>query len=112
MFVRYADNFVILHSNLQELQQAAKRAGHWLATLGLHLNARKTQITHTLTPYRGQVGFDFLGFNIRQEADERSAAGRRGQERLPSLKTILAPSDEAIQRHLATLDGSLQQLRT
>ena len=109
-FVRYADNFVILHSNLQELQQAAKRVRHWLATLGLHLNARKTQIAHTLTPYQGQVGFDFLGFNIRQEAEEKSTSSRLA--RISKLRTLLTPSEEAIQRHMATLDTKLQQSRT
>ena len=108
-FVRYADNFVILHSNLQEIQQAARRVKHWLATLGLHLHPRKTQIAHTLTPYQGQIGFDFLGFSIRQEADEKAP---HGQGRGPGLKTILAPSQEARERHVATLDARLQQLRT
>ncbi len=111
-FVRYADNFVILHSNLQELQRASKRVRLWLATLGLHLNARKTQFAHTLTSYQGQVGFDFLGFNIRQESVERNAQGRQEQERLPRLRTLLAPSEEAIQRHMATLDARLEQLST
>ena len=112
VFVRYADNFVILHSNLQELQQAAKRIRHWLATLGLHLHAQKTYITHTLTPYQGRIGFDFLGFHIRQESGEKVALNKQKQEHMPRLKTILTPSQEAIQRHLATLDAKSQQLHT
>src|SRR5205823_6588710 len=53
LLVRYADNFVIVHSNLKELQQAVKRVKHWLAKMGLQLHADKTRITHTLTPYQG-----------------------------------------------------------
>ncbi len=69
--MRYGDDFVILHADLNELQQAVKRVRHWLATMGLQLHAEKTRITHTLTPYQGQIGFDFLGFSIRQEPVEK-----------------------------------------
>src|SRR2546421_2508101 len=88
LLVRYADDIIILHADLKELQQAVRRVKHWLARMGLHLHADKTRITHTLTPYQGQVGFDFLGFNIRQEP-------------APRLKTIITPSQEASKRHLA-----------
>lgn len=67
LLVRYADNFVMVHANLPELQRAVRRVRHWLAMLGLHLRADKTSFTHTLTPYQAQVGFDFLGFTLRQE---------------------------------------------
>src|SRR5438876_4912884 len=63
----------LLHADLKELQQAVRRVKHWLATMGLHLHADKTRFTHTLTPYQGQVGFDFLGFCIRQELVEKMA---------------------------------------
>src|SRR3989440_3061761 len=72
LLVRYADDFVILHPDLNELQQAVRRLRHWLARMGLHLHADKTRFTHTLRPYEGQVGFVFLGFHIRQEAVENS----------------------------------------
>src|SRR5207302_2670711 len=66
LMVRYADDFVIFHSNLEELHRAVGRVTQWLAEMGLHLSPKKTRITHTLTPFQGQVGFDFLGFTIRQ----------------------------------------------
>jgi RNA-directed DNA polymerase len=99
LLVRYADDFVILHPELKELQQAVRRVRHWLATMGLQLHADKTRITHTLTPYQGQVGFDFLGFSIRQE-------------RSPGVKTIISPGKEAIKRHLTAIEQRLQQLQT
>ena len=99
LLVRYADDFVILHHDLKELQQAIRRVKRWLAHLGLHLHAEKTRITHTLIPSQGQVGFDFVGFNIRQEQGNR-------------IKTIIAPSQEAIRRHLAAIDQRLLQLQT
>src|SRR6266516_6813763 len=89
LLVRYADDFVILHADLKELQRAVKRVRQWLATMGLRLHADKTRFTHTLTPYQGRVGFDFLGFNIHQELVENSPKGQRGQEHSPGVKTII-----------------------
>jgi RNA-directed DNA polymerase len=112
LLVRYGDDFVILHPDLGELQQAVRRVRHWLATMGLHLHAHKTRITHTLTPYQGQVGFDFLGFHIRQEPAEKLPVGKSRQEYSRGVKTIITPSQEAIRRHLAAIDQKLQQLQT
>ena len=97
LLVRYADDFVLLHTDLKELQQAVRRVKHWLATIGLQFHADKTRFTHTLTPYQGQLGFDFLGFHIRQES---------------RAKTIITPSQEASKRHLTTIEQRLQQLQT
>jgi RNA-directed DNA polymerase len=99
LLVRYGDDFVVLHPDLHELQQAAERVRQWLTTIGLQLNAHKTRITHTLTPYQGQVGFEFLGFSIRQQLIEKFLRDKQRQERLLSVKTVIAPSHEAIKRH-------------
>src|SRR5256714_406392 len=129
LLVRYADDFLILHADLKELQQAVRRVKHWLARMGLHLHADKTRFTHTLTPYQGQVGFVFLGFHIRQEAVENSTVMLSKASHLPAHrdrpfaahrvtghtrlapqeqslkgKTIIAPSQEASKRHLAAID--------
>ncbi|MFL5654288.1 MAG: reverse transcriptase domain-containing protein [Ktedonobacteraceae bacterium] len=132
LLVRYADDFVILHADLKELQQAVRRVKHWLARMGLHLHADKTRFTHTLTPYQGQIGFDFLGFSIRQEPVEKNPIGKSeqghllgsktiitsrtrrlaSQERSPAVKTIISPSQEANKRHLAAIEQRLQQLQT
>jgi len=108
-----------LHADLKELQQAVRRVKHWLARMGLQLHTDKTRFTHTLTPYQGQVGFDFLGFSIRQEAE--SQGGRKPGDRdlpgtrkgyhyiTPGVKTIINPSQEASRRHLAAIEQRLQQ---
>src|SRR6266567_1669971 len=128
LLVRYADDFVILHADLKELQQVVRRVKHWLARMGLHLHADKTRFTHTLTPYQGQAGFDFLGFSIRQEPGENISRGQSGQGHAPGgktiitpftrrlapqgVKTIISPSQEASKRHLAVIEHRLQQLQT
>lgn len=70
LLVRYADDFVAFHSDLEELQKVVKRVTQWLAQMGLQLSPTKTRITHTLTAHQGQVGFDFLGF-VRHESCTR-----------------------------------------
>jgi RNA-directed DNA polymerase len=108
LLVRYADDFVIVHADLKELQQVLRRLRHWLATMGFQLHSDKTRITHTLTPYQGLVGFDFLGFHIRQEKASTPAMGKRTQ----GVKTIITPSQEASKRHLAAIEQRLQRLQT
>jgi RNA-directed DNA polymerase len=96
--VRYADDFVIVHSDLNELKRAIKRVRQWLAAMGLRFHAQKTHITHTMTPYQGRVGFDFLGFHIRQERSSR-------------VRTIVTPSQEANVRHVAAIEQRLKSLQ-
>src|SRR5436305_2223264 len=99
LFVRYADDFVMFHSNLEQLQKAADRVTTWLEEIGLKLSPKKTRITHTLTPHQGQVGLDFLGFTIRQFPVGKTHAGKTSQGKPLGFKTIIKPSKEAIKRH-------------
>src|SRR6266581_4285429 len=64
--IRYADDFVVLHPTLEGIKKAQEIATQWLQGVGLELKASKTKITHTLKAVEGQVGFNFLGFTIRQ----------------------------------------------
>ena len=106
LVIRYADDFLILHSKLEELQKAVNRVTVWLQQMGLSLNPRKTYITHTLSSYQGRLGFDFLGFSIRQYPPEKTEAGP-----LSMCKTVIIPSAEASHHHLAIIAERLEQLR-
>ena len=76
----------------------------WLDNLDLNLKTAKTRITHTLYRHEGNVGFDFLGFNIRQFTVGKYHS-RRG------YKTIIRPSKEAQQRQLQALAEVIRQHR-
>jgi len=103
--IRFADDLVILHPDLDTLLQIKVQAEQWLDTVGLRFKSEKTSISHTLNPYQGPVGFDFLGFNIRQyHVGRYKTRSYRGQT---GFKTIIKPSKKAQQRHLA----HLKQLR-
>jgi RNA-directed DNA polymerase len=92
LVIRYADDLVVLEEDETIIHQVKDFVQQWLAEYGLELKPSKTQITHTLHRYNHTVGFDFLGFTIRQfpVAKQRSARSGRGQ-RL-GFKTIIKPS--------------------
>jgi len=100
--IRYADDFVVLHPDLTVIEKARLLAGEWLAGMGLELKPSKTRITHTLEKHDGNVGFDFLGFSVRQYPEGKTHSGRRGgrglQPALLGFKTVIKPSKEAIHR--------------
>jgi len=112
LMVRYADDFVIFHSNLEELQKVAQVVTEWLEGMGLHLNARKTRVTHTLTPHEGNVGFDFLGFHVRQCHEGKTHTGKDTHGRPLGFKTIIKPSKEAIKRHTTATKERIKKLRS
>ena len=75
LVVRYADDFVVLHEDRAVIEQTRQLAAQWLAELGLELKPEKTGISHTLEPVDGRVGFDFLGFEVRQYPVASTAPG-------------------------------------
>jgi RNA-directed DNA polymerase len=106
--VRYADDFVVLHEDRQVIEQVRHLAAQWLAGVGLELKPEKTRISHTLTPHEGHVGFDFLGFTVRQY---RVGYHRSGTLRL-GFKTWIKPSKTSQQRHYAALADAVHRRRT
>ena len=110
--IRYADDFVILHSKLEELQKVSEKVTRWLEDLGLTLNPKKTRITHTLTPYQGYVGVDFLGFTIRQVPAGKTQTGKAPQGKPLGFKTYIKPSKEAVKLHMLAIKGHLRKLRS
>ncbi|GAB4039431.1 hypothetical protein GCM10028809_60640 [Spirosoma gilvum] len=69
-FIRYADDFVVVHEDLETVQRCQECIANWLTNLGLALKPSKTKITHTLQSHEASIGFDFLGFTIRQYSKE------------------------------------------
>jgi RNA-directed DNA polymerase len=79
--VRYADDLVALDADETVIHQVKEFIARWLHDLGLELKPSKTQITHTLNHYNDTVGFDFLGFQVRQYhvGKTRTAHNSNGQ---------------------------------
>ncbi len=102
-FIRYADDFMVLHSDLNVVQRCRELISEWLNGMGLELKPSKTRIAHTLHPELsedGKAGFDFLGYHIRQ-----FPAGKYRSHKQPSTKqpvgfiTLITPSKDACKKH-------------
>jgi RNA-directed DNA polymerase len=92
------------------LRRAAKDITAWLKEMGLELKPSKTKTTHTLTTVEGDVGFDFLGFAIRQFPVGIHHSGTHPHGGRLGFKTIIKPSKEAIKRHTHDLKHRLKTL--
>ncbi len=108
----YADDFVILHESLDVILQCKSVVADWLKEMSLELSPRKTRISHTLTPYDGNVGFDFLGFNLRQypSGKHQSGSDRYGTSR--GFKTIIKPSKKKIALHIRKLGDTIDAYKS
>lgn len=57
-FIRYADDFVIIHENRTILELCIKETSLWLKRIGLELSSEKSELRDS------REGFTFLGFQI------------------------------------------------
>ena len=100
--IRYADDLVVIHPELEVVQNCQKILSNWLAEMGLELKPSKTKIVHTLKEFDGEKpGFDFLGFNVRQFPKGKHHSGKTGGKRskLLGFKTFITPSKDSIQKY-------------
>lgn len=97
--IRYADDFVVVHENLEVIKLCKTEIEKWLSDIGLELKPSKTRLAHTLNKLEDEEpGFNFLGFNVRQLPVGKYNSGRvRGK--ILGFKTIITPSKESQKRH-------------
>jgi RNA-directed DNA polymerase len=101
--IRYADDFVIIHKDIEVIIACHKIIADWLSDLGLEFKPSKTKLTHTLNEYNGNVGFEFLGFHVQQHkvGNYRSAKNTHG---IPlGFNTLITPSKSKIKAHLSRI---------
>ncbi|WP_375505459.1 group II intron reverse transcriptase, partial [uncultured Nostoc sp.] len=102
---RYADDFVVLHENIEVIRACMAEAKNFLASIGLELHPSKTRIAHILHKYeQEEPGFNFLGFNIRQYT-----LGKHQSKR--GYKTLIKPQKEKVQTHHQKLAGITVEMR-
>lgn len=102
--IRYADDFLILHKDLNVIKSCKGIIEEWLKYVGLELNQEKTKISHTLSEHEGnKPGFDFLGFNIRQYPVGKYQSGKNPNGKRLGFKTIIKPSKEKVNEHYRKL---------
>ena len=97
--VRYADDFVICHPDRGVIQQCQQLIREWLRPLGLELKPSKTRLCHTLHAQEDPVGFDFLGFTVRQFPVGKYHTGTNSRGTPLGFKTNIKPSQRKVQLH-------------
>ncbi|HEY9767877.1 MAG TPA: group II intron reverse transcriptase/maturase [Coleofasciculaceae cyanobacterium] len=108
--IRYADDFLILHKDLNVIKTCKGIIEEWLKNIGLELNQEKTKISHTLSEHEGsKPGFNFLGFNIRQYPLGKYQSGKNRHGKILGFKTIIKPSKEKVNEHYRKLSEIVDQ---
>lgn len=104
--IRYADDFVILHDNREVILRCQMETQKFLKKMGLTLSITKTRLTHTLKlnetdtkefGFDGKVGFNFLGFTVKQFYTTHRSAKNRGKK--IGYRTLIYPSKESVDSH-------------
>ncbi len=101
--IRYADDFVIIHEDINVILACQKIIADWLCDIGLELKPSKTKLTHTLNEYEGNIGFEFLGFHIQQHAVGNYRCAKNPHGTPLGFKTIITPSKPKVRTHLVKI---------
>jgi RNA-directed DNA polymerase len=100
--IRYADDLVVVHHDLTVVEQAKQVVSEFLTPIGLELKPSKTRITNTLYEHEQNVGFDFLGFTVRQFPAGQTHTGKTNKKEAKprGFKTLVKPSQQKQKKHL------------
>lgn len=109
LIVRYADDLVVMHSDLEVIEKSQELLMKWLSPMGLQLKPSKTRITHTLNKLNGESGFNFLGFTIRQYPVGKTKTGYNTNGKPLGYKTLITPSKEAFKKHVIKLGAIVEK---
>jgi RNA-directed DNA polymerase len=110
--IRYADDFVIIHEDLNVVKKCQEIITDWLSDMGLELKPSKTKLTHTFNKTDGNIGFEFLGFHIQQYkvGNYRCANNTNGTP--IGFSTLITPSKAKIQTHLVKIAEVIDSHKT
>jgi RNA-directed DNA polymerase len=101
--IRYADDFVIIHEDLNVVKKCQEIIAEWLSDMGLELKPSKTKLTHTLIEIDGNVGFEFLGFHVQQYKAGAYRCSNGSNGTLLGFNTLITPSKVKVKIHLAKI---------
>ena len=110
--IRYADDFVIIHEDLNVVKQCQEIIANWLSDMGLELKPSKTKLTHTLNEIDGNVGFEFLGFHIQQHKVGNYRCDNNTNGTPLGFNTLITPSKTKIKTHLVKIAEVIDSHKT
>jgi len=101
--IRYADDFVIIHEDLNVVKKCQEIIADWLSDMGLEVKPSKTKLTHTLNEIDGNIGFEFLGFHIQQHKVGNYKCANNSNGIPLGFTTLITPSKAKIKTHLVKI---------
>lgn len=110
-FIRYADDFVLMHKDKKVILDGKKVIEEWLSNIGLELKPSKTRIAHTLISEEsedGKAGFNFLGFHIRTFKVGYHSSVKLNTGHRPGIRTLITPTTEAYKKHQKKLKETIK----
>ncbi|CBN56337.1 MULTISPECIES: group II intron reverse transcriptase/maturase [Kamptonema] len=110
--IRYADDFVIIHEDVNVVKNCQEIIANWLCDMGLELKPSKTRLTHTLNEIEGNVGFEFLGFHVQQHKVGNYRSAKNSQGKLLGFTTLITPSKAKVKTHLAKIGEVIDTHKT
>lgn len=114
-FIRYADDFVVLHKDKLVVQRCREIISEWLVGMGLELKPEKTRLTHTFKnelSEDGKAGFDFLGHHIRQYPAGKHRSSLNLQREILGFNTLIAPNQKSSKAHQEEIGRIIKKHRS
>ena len=116
-FVRYADDFVVIHPSLHVILKMKEIISNFLKEIGLELNEEKTKVRHSVKPivYNNQIikpGLKFLGVFYRLHPSKSSETKSPGKTNHRTLFRFRSTScNENYREHLEQIRVVLKTSR-
>jgi RNA-directed DNA polymerase len=110
LFIRYADDFVLISPELGWLNEGEKTTRDVLGRMGLEVSEKKSQII-----YSGECkeGFNFLGFNFRQIKVGRHKEKRTGRwGHTEKYQVIVVPNKAGVVKHFRAINHCIKRARS
>jgi len=112
--IRYADDFVVTGSKLEDIHKSKEIINDFLKAVGLELSEKKTRIGHTMFPIEGgraKPGLEFLGFHFRniRTSIHRGVKTTRGAKQ--TFRQISSPSLDSVENHKIEIRDILRKYK-
>jgi hypothetical protein len=111
--IRYADDFLVMGRNLEDIKKAKRIVVDFLQTMDLELSEQKTRIGHSMHKMNegSKAGVDFLGYHFRnyQTSKHRGVKSTYGVKQ--NFKQVSMPSKDSFKSHKKDIKDILKKYK-
>lgn len=113
LYIRYADDFVILSPEKEWLDVAIEAVKDHIASMGLEIKPQKTRILHTLDKdlcVDGKNSFDFLGFTFCQtKVSKYKSVKLGGNKGTTNIVPVVLPARNRVKNHFNEISSTIRR---